>query len=173
MKKKLILCLFLIICILIFNLYSAYGATEVTKKYSDEELLILQKSGNEIKKEYTDTTVISVEKIISTTLDFKFDTPPVIFQDRTLVPVRIITESLGANVTWYPSSRKVLIEKDTNKITLFVDDNKVIVNNTDKKIDVPAKIFCSRTYVPLRFVVEEFGLEIKYDSKTGVITIDE
>lgn len=161
--------------------YPAYGAEgdysqnckEIKEKYSEEELCIIQEIAKEIETENEEATAIDVEKIVSSTIDFKFDTPPIILEDRTLVPVRAITESLGASVTWYPSSQKVLIEKDTKKMVLYINNNSVVVDGKEKSIDVPAKIFSSRTYVPLRFVVEEYGLEIEYDSETGIITINE
>ena len=111
--------------------------------------------------------------IISSKFNFKFDTPPLIYESRTLVPIRAITESLGASVIWYPSERKVVIEKDSMIINLYIDNNKVIVNNIEKEIDVPAKILKSRAYVPLRFIIEEFGLNIQYQANTGVITIED
>lgn len=39
------------------------------------------------------------------------DTPPTIIKGRTFVPLRFISESLGADVTWYPSNRTVSIVK--------------------------------------------------------------
>lgn len=166
---------------LISSFYPVYGvendiikkSEEIRNKYSEEELLIIQEIAKEIEDENEEATAIAVEKIVSSTIDFKFDTPPVILQGRTLVPVRAITESLGASVTWYPSDRKVLIERDIKKIILYINNNSVMANGKEKTIDVPAKIFSNRTYVPLRFVVEEYGLEIEYDSETGIITIDE
>lgn len=174
-NKGVFICL---IISFIFYSYPTYATDTSVKrealksKYSSEELLILQKLSKEIESENQKATAIEVNRIVSSTIDFKFDTPPIILDDRTLVPVRAITESLEASVTWYPSSRKVEIVKDTKKIVLSIDNNEVKVNSNEKKIDVPAKIFKNRTYIPLRFVVEEYGLNIKYDSKTGVITIE-
>lgn len=145
----------------------------IKSSYSEIELQILEKKSKLITEKHPEITVISVEKIISNKMNFKFDTPPVIMECRTLVPVRAITESLGAKVTWSPSEKKVYIVKDTKKINLFIDNKKVLVNENEKSIDVPAKIINDRTYVPLRFIVEEFGLTINYDSKTEIIEIND
>lgn len=39
------------------------------------------------------------------------DTPPTILEGRTMVPVRYISESLGAQVMWFPSTKVVSIVK--------------------------------------------------------------
>ncbi len=171
MRNTLILLLSMIICVTLQS-KNTYGISDdPSKKYSEREMIILKTIGAEIEDEYKMATAISVEKIVSNTLSFKFDTPPIIYDDRTLIPVRAVTESLGASVGWYPKEKKVSIIKDSITINLYIDNNKVTVNDKEKKIDVPAKLLNSRTYVPLRFVVEEFGLDIQYDSKTGVITL--
>ena len=168
-KYELLLILMITGLILSFGSNLAYGAAT----YSKEELVILNKIGIEIEKENCEAIAMGVEKVVSSTISFKFDTPPILFQDRTLVPIRAIAESLGASVTWEPVKQKIVVEKDAKKVILYINDNRVISDDKEKTIDVAAKILSSRTYVPLRFIVEEYGLEIDYDSKTGVITISE
>lgn len=156
-----------------YELEDSYGIENNNiQKYSDREMIILEELGDEIENEYINATAISVEKIFSTTLKFKFDTPPIIYENRTLIPVRAVTESLGASVVWYPKEKKVSIKKDSTTIQLYIDNKNVTVNEDEKEIDVPAKIFNNRTYVPLRFVAEEFSLDIQYDPKTGTIAIE-
>jgi hypothetical protein len=42
-----------------------------------------------------------------------------------------------------------------------------------KELDVPAELNSGRTYVPLRFLAETLGLDVEWDSESGVIDIDE
>ena len=42
--------------------------------------------------------------------DIEIDVPAQIVGDRTMVPVRAISESLGASVDWDPATRTVLID---------------------------------------------------------------
>lgn len=146
--------------------------TQALAEYSERELKILENLKEEIEDQYEDVTVISVNRIQSASIRFKFDTPPIISHSRTLVPVRAFSESLEANVVWKPSTQEVIIKKDSIYIKITINDKKVMVNDTEKKIDVPARIFNDRTYIPLRFVIETFGLDIEYESKTGMITIE-
>lgn len=90
--------------------------------------------------------------------------------NRTLVPVRFISEALGAEVDWKASTRQVVI-KDGADIVLTVGSSKVQVNGLDKTLDCPAVIVNSRTFVPLRFVSETLGAKVDYEAKTKQITI--
>lgn len=145
----------------------------IKKRYSEEELNHLRKRAQEIEKENIGTKVIPVENIIKKKGYFKFDTPPVIKQGRTLIPVRAITEGLGANVTWNGEERKVTVSKGDIEIIFQLEDGKVFVDGEEKVIDVPAQIMNNRTIVPLRFIAEELGLKVDYDGDTGTIEIDE
>ena len=93
-----------------------------------------------------------------------FDAPPVIVNDRTLVPVRLITESFGADVTWDPATRTVTITLDGKELRLTIGE-KV------PGMDVPAQIINSRTMVPLRFISEYYNANVVYDSATRTITV--
>jgi len=80
---------------------------------------------------------------------------PVIVEGRTLLPVRFFVENFGGNVEWDGSSKKIHISIDNNELTMYVGNNRVYLNNTEREIDVPPQIISDRTYLPLRFLAEE------------------
>ncbi len=92
---------------------------------------------------------------------------------RTLVPVRFVSEILGANVKWLAESRQVLIKDQKNEILLTENSAEVFVNGTPQKLDCPAEMSQSRIFVPLRFVSENLGALVKWDAATETITITE
>ena len=47
------------------------------------------------------------------------------------------------------------------------------VDGVETELDVPAELNSGRTYVPLRFLAETLGLDVEWDSETGVIDIDD
>ncbi len=145
--------------------------------------------------------------------------PPVLKQNRTLIPVRAITEALGSQVLWFspyaviisPDEEQIIIfdlETDLDgkdgKTYLFDEDNEdfdellTLVKSFDPNdaddddvddfyedleammtekdlvpIDVAPGLINNRTYVPLRFIAEAFGLRVSYNEDTKEIDIDD
>ncbi|KJS12600.1 MAG: hypothetical protein VR67_08815 [Peptococcaceae bacterium BRH_c8a] len=91
--------------------------------------------------------------------------------NRTLVPIRFVSEALGAKVEWDADNRQVIIEDGDVTIVLPIETASVIVNGQTKALDAPATINNSRTFVPLRFVSEALGAQVDYYSTTQGITI--
>ena len=99
------------------------------------------------------------------------DSPPVIIKNRTLVPLRVISESFGADVKWDPVLRIVEINFGSTDIKLQIGSNKASVNGKEVTLDVPPQIINGRTMVPLRFIVESFNANVAWDPDTRTITI--
>jgi len=106
-------------------------------------------------------------------VELAFDQPPVIQEGRTLVPLRVIFEALGANVDWDPSTQTVTSVKDDVTISLRIGSNVLVRNDAEIQLDVPAQIVGERTLVPVRAVAEGFGAEVDWDSNTRTVTIAE
>jgi hypothetical protein len=109
---------------------------------------------------------------ISNTLD----SPPVIKNSRTLLPIRAIIESLGGTVGWDATAKKVTINLGNNTIELWIGKNTAKVNGVNTPIDstnnkVVPEIINSRTMLPLRFVTENLGATVNWDGTTQTITI--
>lgn len=107
------------------------------------------------------------------------DVPAVLFEGRTLVPIRFIVENLEAEIDWdqeqwAKGDRKVRIVKDDKEIILEIDKADVLVNGEKYTLPdgVPCKLFNSRTMVPLRFVTEQLGMEVGWIGETTTVTID-
>lgn len=141
------------------------------KAYSQEEIQRLEELVSEIKTQYPGVKVLPVENIISKNMNMKFDTPPVIKEGRTLIPVRALTQAFGANVSWNGEEKKVTIVKDDTELVLEIDSNIAYLNDEEIELDVPAEIMSNRTVVPLRFIVESMGLELEWDEETETIEI--
>lgn len=93
-----------------------------------------------------------------------YDAAPVIRNDRTLVPIRIITEALGGKVDWNGA---------TKEVTLSINDKeiKMTIGKTLEKYGVAPVIIDGRTFVPVRFVADELGAEVAWDEATKTVTI--
>ncbi|MFO7612366.1 MAG: stalk domain-containing protein [Clostridia bacterium] len=99
---------------------------------------------------------------------------PVIENDRTLVPIRFVTEELGATVTWDDASRTVLVEKDNLSIFLRIGSYLVDYNHGEEYMlsDVAPMIINDRTYVPLRLISNAFGTGIDWIDETRTVVVD-
>ncbi|WFD11013.1 N-acetylmuramoyl-L-alanine amidase family protein [Tepidibacter hydrothermalis] len=104
----------------------------------------------------------------------KGDVPPVILNDRTLVPVRLVSENLGAKVIWDGKKYEVHIQKDDKEIVLKIDSYKAYVNGKEYTLPdkVPAKLISDRTMVPVRFVSEQLGVNVDWDASNRVVLLE-
>lgn len=104
-------------------------------------------------------------------LPLGFPVPPMIVQDRTMVPFRAIAESLGVAVTWNGETRSITARDREGEVLLTIDQTVAWVSGIPVKLDVPPMILNDRTLVPLRFFSEAFGARVGWDGATRTVTI--
>lgn len=101
--------------------------------------------------------------------------PPVIKNNRTLVPVRLVSEKMGAVVDWNAENKTVHIVKGNRSVVLRID-NRLIDYTEDETsfslCDVPPQIMDSRTFVPLRLVSNALGVTINWDQDSRTVYVD-
>lgn len=95
---------------------------------------------------------------------------PKIINDRTLVPVRFIAESLGGEVSWNDAKKKVGITLNGKTIELVLGKAEISVNGRTNTLDVPAQSIEGRTMLPLRAVTEALGMDVFWDN-SGLIVV--
>ncbi|MFU2158599.1 stalk domain-containing protein [Caldisericum sp. AR60] len=104
------------------------------------------------------------------------DSPPVIIEGRTLVPIRPIIEKFGGSISWDGTERKVTIMLGNKTLELWIDKPQARVNGVLTWIDpnntkVTPKIINGRTMLPVRFVSEQLGAKVEWDGTLRKITI--
>lgn len=89
---------------------------------------------------------------------------PLVVKGRTMVPLRFIAESLGANVGW---------DNITKTVTIALDDQSLSfkIGELAPEMDTAAMLVNGRTMLPLRFIAEYFGADVTFDNTTKTITI--
>lgn len=103
------------------------------------------------------------------------DAYPIIENNRTLVPLRVIGENLGYDVQWNGTERTVVVSNQDRRVMLAINSKRVAVfdGSAEKTvtIDVAAKIVNNRTFVPLRAVAELFGEKVDWDgdARTAIV----
>ncbi|SDC51754.1 Copper amine oxidase N-terminal domain-containing protein [Paenibacillus sp. UNCCL117] len=96
---------------------------------------------------------------------------PIIKNGSTLVPFRKLFETLGFTVTWESSTEQATGTKDGLVIELTINSSTAKVNQNAITLSEPAQIIEGNTMVPLRFVAENSGYHVSYDSNNGISTI--
>ena len=108
------------------------------------------------------------------------DGKPVVFPDakpfldekqRTLIPIRFVAEALGAKVKWDKEAKMATFHKGDTNIGLRIGESMAIVNNEWKRFDTKAILKQNRTYVPLRFISETLGAQVKWVAETRTVEI--
>ncbi|MCL2060591.1 MAG: phosphate ABC transporter substrate-binding protein PstS family protein, partial [Oscillospiraceae bacterium] len=91
---------------------------------------------------------------------------------RTLVPLRVIAEMLGAEVDWNSSRQQATITTAAYTVTFTIGTRSFTVNEATKTLDVPAEINSGRTMVPIRAIAEAIGAKVDYNAATTTATVD-
>ncbi len=99
------------------------------------------------------------------------DASPFIKDGRTLVPIRIIAENLGAEVDWNESTRDIAITLGSTSIKMSVGTKTATINGKLKTLDVPPQIYDSRTFVPIRFIAESMNMIVNWIPEIRLATV--
>ncbi len=120
-----------------------------------------------------DFTQIDGVKVILNGTTLNFEEFPYIEQGNTMVPMRQIFESLGAEVEFDTSTKTIYASKLSEGIQVSMQVNNPVIKIGRKSIElsVAPSLRNGTTMVPLRVISESFGANVEWDEKTKIITI--
>lgn len=149
-----------------------YSDSKLTKPFdfsaeltANSTLYAKWKENNEI------ILTIGSQKISVFGREIQNDVAPKIVNDRTMLPIRIVAESLGGTVTWNGELQRVTIQKGADVILITIGADTAYVNGTAVKLDAAAFVENGRTYLPLRFVSETLGAQVAWNEAEKTVTI--
>ncbi|WP_160034942.1 stalk domain-containing protein [Paenibacillus sp. An7] len=96
---------------------------------------------------------------------------PYVKSQRTMVPLRFISESLGARVAWNQATSTATITLAGKEIKITLGSKTILVNGKKTALDAPAEYQQGRTFVPIRLISETLGKKVFYSR--GIIVISE
>lgn len=98
-------------------------------------------------------------------LPVESEAAPYTFGERTMVPIRLIAENLGAVVEWDNSTRtaEFVIEG--------MEPFYISVGVIPQGFDVAPEVWGGSVMVPVRYVSEKLGAEVEWDNSTKTVTI--
>lgn len=110
----------------------------------------------------------------------KLDSSDIVFPDaqpfidarnRTLVPIRFVSEAMNAVVEWENDTQTVLIQKDQDSIKYTIGEMKGYLNGEMRVFDTYGILKEDRTFVPLRFISEMLSCNVDWDETTNTVYI--
>lgn len=155
----------------------------------DKSLIIQIDSGHNIN-EYDEKNNIYEKKIhifklssmvlkiwINSTIGYvndkkiELETPPIIINKRTMVPLRFIVENFGGNIYWNNLDSSIKIVFPEKEILMWINNSISYINGDKYILDAPPVIINGRTLVPIRFVAEALGSYVFWNPVDSGVTI--
>lgn len=127
----------------------------------------------EIKKELKDDSIGMFMRGKHVDFDKYDGVKPEIVKERTLVPLRAVSETLGAEVEWNDENKTVTVTYNDITIIVTIDSTTALVNGEEVEIDSPAIIKKDRVLVPIRIIAETLGLTVEWDDDSHSVIVDE
>jgi len=102
--------------------------------------------------------------------EIQTEVSPILEDGTTLVPVRFVTEALGAKVIWDDETQSVFISGPA-VVALKIGSKQASKDGSPVELLHEPLIINERTMVPVRFITEAFGCNVNWDD--GRISIDQ
>lgn len=108
---------------------------------------------------------------------YTMDAPPVIYEGRTVLPIKYVAGPLGAVVNWDPGPSRVRITHQNRVVDLWIGQNRAEVNGNREMIDpnndkvTPVVMPPGRTMLPLKFIAVQLGAQVDWDPVARRVTI--
>lgn len=96
---------------------------------------------------------------------------PLIQDGITLVPLRKITDSLGAEIKWDQDNQIISITKEDKNISLTINSRIARIDGNAIGMEVSPRIINGNTMIPAKFIAESLGMEIKWDNEIRSVKI--
>ncbi|WP_415841147.1 copper amine oxidase N-terminal domain-containing protein [Paenibacillus typhae] len=101
----------------------------------------------------------------------QMDVTPVMKDGSTFIPLRYLGEAIGVDITW-DNTKKTLWIKDRDNTAVFrAGQSYMELNGERKNIGAPVFLDSGRVQVPVRFIAELLGWDVKWLPGDGTITL--
>ena len=117
-------------------------------------------------------------------IQISMDVPPMLINNRTMIPVRAVSEAIGCEVKWIEDENRVDIYPPNDSkllLSMFIDHQFVKLYKYDsagqyageeqRLIDAPPVIVNDRTLVPLRFIAEALDFSVDWMEYSNAVIL--
>ena len=145
------------------------GPVTFTQEFKDYDKVAAFDVPTPTRQNSIDSRVLKSEEPIIVFLNgelltFDETNKPVILDNRTMLPARLLFETLNGVVDYQEVDGIGVATGVVNGTTIVIKngDNIAYVNGSPVELDVPATIIFNRFRVPVRFVCESLGMNVDY-----------
>lgn len=100
-------------------------------------------------------------------------TAPLVVNQRTMVPVRSVSELLGADVSWDQATQSATLVRAGVTVRMTVGSRIATVNGKSFEMDVEPLVVNERILIPARYISEFFGQKVKWLQSVNRVDITE
>ena len=91
----------------------------------------------------------------------------------TMLPLRAVSEALGATVNWNDESRAISILSGSRIISMKIGEKTMYVNGTPIPMNTAPEISNGRTFIPVRDLANALGIkDIQWNEETSTIILN-
>lgn len=148
-----------ILMTLVFAISMITGCVAAEK--TDENFVLTMQVGNPVMM------VNGMEQEI----DFDNGTVLVVINDRILVPIRSIIETMGGTVSWVQETQTATLNYGSDEIRLVIDSTTAYLNGGVHTLDTVPTIINDHIMLPIRFIAESFKFDVDWTHESQTITI--
>jgi spore germination protein YaaH len=122
--------------------------------------------------------VVSPYPATSTSLVIKADkvacnqAPPIVQNNQVLLPIEMIQKYFDPTILWDEKLRRVVTTSQTKVVKLKLNSRTAIVNNKPLQMKVSSKNVFGHIYIPITYLSDVYGIDIKYHKPKNVVVID-
>ena len=99
------------------------------------------------------------------------DASPIFVNERTLVPVRLVSENLGLVVDWNQDLQQITLSNEVTVIKFIIGSNTYNKNGLEVPMDIAPVVYMERTYLPIRVIGECLDKKVDWDQATKTVLI--
>ena len=103
--------------------------------------------------------------------EINFDVNPQSVNGRVMVPMRTIFEEFGLKVDWNQAANTAVATNETMNIVFKLGSKTATVNGVEYPLDTPASIIRGKVMIPLRFLSENMGYNLVWNSDSNIILL--
>lgn len=102
------------------------------------------------------------------------DAEPIMYNEKTMVPIRAVAEKMGYTVGWDENKNMIILTSADNSTVYeyVINSKEATKNKTEKiKLDVPAILIGKKAYLPVRAVAEAMDAKVNWIEKDNKVQI--